>query len=284
MPPCCSWPAGGLSAWSRRRGATAGLHLTQAEWQVQDRSRASARRRPRWTAGLARRLAAAALPFRPCHRPAAPGAIGPRAGTHARTPGSGGSSGSPFTRGPLALYGARIKTDGTIAVYINGRWCMRRSRRARCGTARARRSGCCWTRPPTAAGAGNPATPGTHAAIQVALSSLWLGPRGLAARYQVRQWLQQELPAMLSAAFLAVGVFACSCGSGAGTTWLPAVLQFGRHAFLRGLHFYVGLPIANDWFAWLTVNSLFWLVVGALLPAPAAWPRAALADALPGHA
>jgi len=32
-------------------------------------------------------------------------------------------------------------------------------------------------------------------------------------------------------------------------------------SFMRGLHFYVSQPIANDWFAWLTVNALFWLVM-----------------------
>jgi len=97
---------------------------------------------------------------------------------------------------------------------------------------------------------------------QIALSSLWLGPvEALRGRYQVRQWLQQELPEMLSAAFLAVGFFALF-------VWIKRrhetdyLLFFNLAAtsFFRDLHYYVSLPIVNDWFAWLTVNSLLWLV------------------------
>lgn len=66
---------------------------------------------------------------------------------------------------------------------------------------------------------------------------------------------------MLSMAFLAVGIFAL-------LVWTQRkheiayllFFQLAATAFLRGLHFYSSIPIANDWFAWLTVNSLFWLV------------------------
>jgi signal transduction histidine kinase len=67
---------------------------------------------------------------------------------------------------------------------------------------------------------------------------------------------------MLSAAFMAVGVFACS--SGCAVQHETAYLLFfnlAATAFMRGLHFYVDLPIENNWFAWLTVNALFWLVL-----------------------
>ena len=171
--------------------------------------------------------------------------------------------GMPSEAGPLALYGARIRTDGSIAVYVNGRLVHR-----------AQLRGPSWngTRTPLwvaldAAGGDMVVseilirlehTQGT----QVGLSSLWLGPAdALLPRYRLRQWLQQELPAMLSAAFMAVGVFAL-------LVWTRRrheagyVLFFSlaMASFLRGLHFYVDLPIANDGFAWLTVNALFWLV------------------------
>ena len=32
-------------------------------------------------------------------------------------------------------------------------------------------------------------------------------------------------------------------------------------SFVGHLHYYVSLPIINDWFAWLTANALFWLVM-----------------------
>ncbi|MBV7536350.1 sensor histidine kinase [Duganella sp. sic0402] len=164
----------------------------------------------------------------------------------------------------LALYGARVKTDGTIAVYVNGKLAHQ-----------AQQNGPSWnsTRTPlwfmldSDAGA-QP----VHEillrlehsyASQTSLSSLRLGPASsLRAAYHVRLWLQQQLPALLSSAFMAVGVFAVF-------VWLRrpheiAYLLFfnlAATAFLRGLHFYIDLPVENDWFAWLTVNSLFWLVL-----------------------
>lgn len=170
----------------------------------------------------------------------------------------------PQSSTPLALYGVRIKTDGTIAVYVNGRLVHR-----------AQTLGPLWnsTRTPLWVVLDKPVDPAPvreilvrleHTqATQVAVSSLWLGPvNTLKGRYNIRQWLQQELPAALSAAFLAVGIFALF-------VWLrrsheTAYLLFFNlsvTSFLRGLHFYVSQPIANDWFAWLTVNSLLWLVL-----------------------
>jgi len=165
---------------------------------------------------------------------------------------------------PLAIYASRIKTDGSIAVYADGHLIHR-----------AQQQGPLWnsTRTPLwivleKDGVGS--SPKEilirleHSAkTQVAMSSIWIGSvDALRGRHNVRQWLQQELPAMLSAAFLAVGIFALF-------VWLRrrhdiAYLLFfslAAASFLRGLHFYVSFPIANNWFAWLTVNSLFWLVI-----------------------
>ncbi|MBD0687624.1 MULTISPECIES: ATP-binding protein [unclassified Pseudomonas] len=166
--------------------------------------------------------------------------------------------------GPLALYAARIKTDGTIAVYVNGHLVHR-----------AQQQGPLWngTRTPLwVVLEKNPDTAPVREILirlehtqktQVAVSSLWLGSaESLRSRYYMRQWLQRELPAMLSSAFLAVGIFALFVWfKRRQETGYLLFFNLAATSFLRGLHFYVDLPIANDWFAWLTVNSLFWLVM-----------------------
>ena len=166
--------------------------------------------------------------------------------------------------GPLMLYGARIKTDGTIAIYADGLLVHR-----------AQAQGPQWnsTRTPLWARL----SPDIHAPTpreivlriehsartQIAVSTFWLGTEAsLAARHGVRHWLQLELPVMLSAAFLAVGIFAFFI-------WLRRRQDIGyllffalsTASFFRSLHFYVDRPVSDDWFAWLTVNSLFWLLL-----------------------
>jgi signal transduction histidine kinase len=166
--------------------------------------------------------------------------------------------------GPLALYGIRIKTDGTIAVYADGQLVHR-----------AQQSGPLWnsTRTPLWVQLDNSVDSKPPSEIllrlehtrnaQVALSSLWIGPiDALRGRHGMRQWLQQELPAMLGAAFMAVGVFALFVWfRRREETGYLLFFNLAATSFMRGLHFYVSLPVANDWFAWLTVNSLFWLVM-----------------------
>ncbi|WP_076591422.1 sensor histidine kinase [Herminiimonas arsenitoxidans] len=163
----------------------------------------------------------------------------------------------------LALYASRVRTDGTIAVYVNGHLVHR-----------AQQNGPLWNSSRTPLwvelNRSDDNVPLHEILIrlehtahtQVALSSLWVGPtESLYARYHLRLWLQQELPAMLSTAFMAVGIFALF-------VWMRRRHEIGyllffnlaATGFLRGLHFYTDLPIANDWFAWLTVNALFWLV------------------------
>jgi signal transduction histidine kinase len=66
---------------------------------------------------------------------------------------------------------------------------------------------------------------------------------------------------MLGAAFMAVGLFALFVWfRRRHETGYLLFFNLATTSFLRSLHFYVGLPVANDWFAWLTVNALFWLV------------------------
>ena len=169
----------------------------------------------------------------------------------------------PVAAGPIALYGVRIKTDGTIAVYADGRLVHR-----------AQEQGPLWNSTRTPLWVVVEKTPDAapldeilirleHTRhTQVAVSSLWLGPvDALKDRYRTREWLQQDLPAMLGAAFMAVGLFALFVWfRRRHETGYLLFFNLATTSFLRSLHFYVGLPVANDWFAWLTVNALFWLV------------------------
>lgn len=259
------WVIGALYlGWSHLQQPEDSLHMTQADWQVTDSHG--------WSAPLPV-LNSRDLPTNWTHvdLPLAPPiallrqADATTSGAITRTTWLRLSTqGLPKATGPWALYGARIKTDGTIAVYANGNLIHR-----------AQHKGPLWnsTRVPLWV----PMDKGTafapvgeilirlehSAGSQVAVSSLWLGPaEELQERYSARQWLQEGLPAMLSAAFLAVGVFALF-------VWFqrhhePSYLLFfclAVAAFARGLHFYLGRPIANDGFAWMTVNALFWLVL-----------------------
>jgi signal transduction histidine kinase len=247
-------------------GADGNLRLLQAEWQVADELTSgfsTATPAHLDSATLPARWQNVALPF------ALPIALWRQAGEARKTSGIR----TTWFKVPvpdiavdgqtLALYAARVRTDGTIAVYANGHLVHR-----------AQQNGPLWSSSRTPlwveldkSGDGTP----LHEILirlehtaqnQVALSSLWVGPaETLHSRYHMRLWLQQELPAMLSTAFLAVGVFALF-------VWMRRRDEIGyllffnlaATAFLRGLHFYTNLPIANDWFAWLTVNTLFWLV------------------------
>jgi len=95
---------------------------------------------------------------------------------------------------------------------------------------------------------------------------VWVGDEhALAWRYQSRQMLQVQLPFMGSAAFLAVGAFAFAVWLGKRRESLYLLFfAISAVAFLRMLHYYVGgsyLPISDEWFEWVTVASLLWLIV-----------------------
>jgi len=247
------------------RQSDALLHMTHADWQVEDASGFSTPPPRQDSGALPRNWKKVELPL------ALPIALLRQAeNTSTSTTRTTwirlGTRGLPASSGPLALYGARIKTDGTIAVYADGQLVHR-----------AQQSGPLWnsTRTPLwvqlddhgAGGNGPPAEillrlEHTRGA-QVALSSMWIGPvDALRGRHGMRQWLQQELPAMLGAAFMAVGVFALFVWfRRRDETGYLLFFNLAATSFMRGLHFYVSLPVLNDWFAWLTVNSLFWLVM-----------------------
>ncbi len=243
--------------------SAASLHLTQADWQVAEAPRFTTPPSTLDSKNLPAAWQRIILPG------TLPNAMARPANTHAPsniqvTWIKLSTHGLAIPSGPLVLYGIRVKVEGTIAVYVNGRLVRREQQQ-----------GQLWNSLFTPLWVvldqdANDAPPSEilirleHAdASRVGLSSLWLGrPAALRGRYYLRQWLQRELPATLSAAFLLVGVFAL-------LVWfkrrheMDYLLFFNLAAvsFVGHLHYYVSLPIINDWFAWLTANALFWLVM-----------------------
>lgn len=249
----------------------ASMHLTQADWQVADAPGFSAPPPALDSKALPDAWQHVVLPL------ALPIAVLPQTlrqtDSNVSTSAAGNirttwlklsTHGLPIPSGPLVLYGIRVKVEGTIAVYANGRLVHR-----------AQQQGQLWNSLFTplwvVLDKSADDAPVNEILIRlehppntrVGLSSLWLGSaEALRGRYYMRQWLQRELPATLSAAFLAVGVFALF-------VWLkrshdPSYLLFFNLAatsFVGHLHYYVSLPITNDWFAWLTSNALFWLIM-----------------------
>ena len=98
------------------------------------------------------------------------------------------------------------------------------------------------------------------------ISSVWLGTdAGLNWRYRMRYLLQVQLPYTSSAAFLAVGLFSFF-------VWLRLRSEFiyflffaiSVASFFRTLHYHVGesrLPVSDEWFSWITINAIFWMVL-----------------------
>ena len=98
-----------------------------------------------------------------------------------------------------------------------------------------------------------------------AISSLRVGDETtIGWRYRIRSFLQNQLVAMSSAAFLAVGLFAFVVWiRGRGDQLYFLFFAMSVVSFARSLHAYVGvqhLPLSDEWFGWLTVASLFWFV------------------------
>lgn len=98
------------------------------------------------------------------------------------------------------------------------------------------------------------------------LSTIWLGERdALSSGRQVREWLQAGIPELASAAFLVVGLF--SLGVWVRRRRESIYLLFfaaSLMSYLRCLHYFVGLeplPIPEEWFGWMTINSAGWLII-----------------------
>lgn len=98
------------------------------------------------------------------------------------------------------------------------------------------------------------------------LSSVWVGPRDeLIWQHRLREALQANIPFMASAAFLAIGLFSLAVWSRrrAETAYLLFFVSSALF-FLRCIHYYSGERrslIPEDWFGWITINSLGWLLV-----------------------
>jgi len=252
-----------VGAWyvqSDGEATAASLHLTQADWQDMDGHGFSAPPLAMDGSDLPSSWRHATLPSA---LPVAPPPASSAGAATIRTTWVRLSVTGPLPAGPLVLYGIRIKTDGTVAVYANGRLAYRTQQRGQLWNslftplwfALDQHDGDVPLKEILIRVEHVPETP-------VGLSSLWVGkPEALRGRYYLRQWLQRELPATLSAAFMVVGIFALF-------VWfrrrheMRYLLFFNLAAvsFVGHLHYYVSLPIVTDWFAWLTSNALLWLL------------------------
>ncbi|OYO32431.1 hypothetical protein CD932_05335 [Janthinobacterium sp. PC23-8] len=168
-----------------------------------------------------------------------------------------------FAPAPVALmlYAARIKAYGPIAVYVDGQLLHQRQLDG---------PNWYWTPLWLPIDAGQRAAPPREIlfrlqhgrASHTALASVWLGStEQIGWRYHGRQWLQVYLPVMWIGAFISAGLFSAvvwfrgGVGRSYGLFALLAVAQF-----IRALGFYCETRLDNDWFAWLMLNSLFWIL------------------------
>lgn len=170
------------------------------------------------------------------------------------------------TQSTRYLYIPRWKTDGRIAVYGNGRMLYQSHSNINWNG---------WNIPlwiPLDVTANTP--PPNTILLRIehpidrggGISSMWAGEeKGLSWRYQLRYFLQVELPYASSMAFLSVGLFSFFI-------WIRLrddniyLLFFciSVASFLRTLHYHVGekkLLMTDEWFSWLTINSIYWMVL-----------------------
>ncbi|MFA6203116.1 MAG: sensor histidine kinase [Gallionella sp.] len=99
-----------------------------------------------------------------------------------------------------------------------------------------------------------------------AISSLYVGDTdALYSRYTVREWLENQLAFMCSAAFLAVGFFSLA-------VWIVRrheplyflLFAISMLAALRRWYYFTGLEkllISDQWFAWIAFNAVMWQIV-----------------------
>lgn len=166
---------------------------------------------------------------------------------------------------PRYVYIPRWKADGSVAVYADGR-------RIYQSQSNIRWNG--WNIPlwlPLGDSA-NGVQP-TEIVLRMerpndangALSSLWMGGQSdLEWRYRIRDVLQVQLPYLGSTAFLLAGCFALLVGyrSRKDMSYLLFFLV-SLTSYFRSLHFYVGetrLLVSDEWFTWITINALFWML------------------------
>ncbi len=165
----------------------------------------------------------------------------------------------------LYLYIPRWKSDGSLAIYADGRLVSQSHANLQWNGSNQP----IWLALPHAAGSHPPRTLDIRLqhvrGIGGAFSSVWIGNfRQLAPRYYVRDFFQVSLPAFSVTAFLATGVFSLF-------VWFsrrkePIYVLFfltSLVCFLRMLHTFVGerpLLVSDAWFGWITINSTYWLM------------------------
>lgn len=164
------------------------------------------------------------------------------------------------------LYIPRWKTDGTLAIYADGKLIY-------LSNAGVYWNG--WNIPlniPLNATANAPRPSVILLRMQRpsdsggGISSVWVQDNSnLNWRYRLRYLLQIQLPYTSSVIFLVVGLFSIFvwCRLRHEYSYLLFFL-ISIASFIRTLHYYVGenhLPIPESWFSWLTINSLFWMVL-----------------------
>lgn len=242
-----------------------GLHLTRAEILVQNSEGYPPPSRTADKRAIAGTWRTVELPHAP-----RPNTL-PGAGDAARLPTRTTwyhvrlDSAHPVPRGAY-LYIPRWKTDGEIAIYVDGRLFYQSHANLQWnGSNRP-----LWLALEDAA----ETEPPRDILIRMrhvrgiggALSTMWVGTYDqLGASYLVRSFFQTELPYISSGMFLATGVFAF-------LVWLrrrreTLYLLFAAMTvatFLRLMHAYMGLdrlPVSDAWFGWLTVNSMGWMVL-----------------------
>lgn len=166
----------------------------------------------------------------------------------------------------LVLYLPRWQTIGIVAVYVDGRL-VHRTDGSRVWNS--------FNRPLLVrldGGAGGSAEPAVHLrmasqqGVGGALSTAWVGPQeSLQWRYRGRSFLQNELISHSSSAFLVIGLFSLAvwCVRRRESMYIWFFAASVAH-LARMLHYVVGdgpplLP--DDWFGWMTVNSLGWVTM-----------------------
>ncbi|WP_269713969.1 sensor histidine kinase [Caulobacter sp. NIBR2454] len=166
----------------------------------------------------------------------------------------------------LYLYIPRWKSDGTLAIYADGRLVHQSHANLQWNGSNQPlwialpRSDA--TQPPTRLDLRLQHVRG----IGGAFSSVWIGDyRQLSPRYYMRDLFQVQLPAFSSVAFLTTGIFALFVWFSRRSEPIYLLYFLASAAcFLRMLHTFVGtqpLFISDAWFGWVTVNSTFWMML-----------------------
>ena len=242
-----------------------GIHLTEADILVQDSDGYARPPRtidPRAIAGRWQRVH---LPYAP-HPRILPGHAADAATTPTQT--SWYHVTLPAGARPPAeayLYIPRWKTDGEIAIYVDGTLHYQSHANLQWNGSNQP----LWIAFDNTEGG----TPPHDILVRLrhvrgiggALSSLWVGSYAeTGPAFMVRDFFQVQLPYVGSWILLGSGFFALFVWFGRRRETLYLIFFTATVAtFVRTMHQYMGLdrlPISDAWFGWLTVNSIMWII------------------------